>query len=232
MNKQNLYVSFLNALLGVVMSLLLSGNLLIYGLICILLTTVIFIERRWIYEHIFKRKKWLALLGYGFLLVLIVSSVFFFTQPNRDLALIVKETHLFLDELKPGLYEKAYQELSRASQETYSQQDFVTDHEREKIKVEDFRIEGVSINEFDKNKAVIKVSSPFLIYGEPLLNLKLVKEGTDWKIAFGKDMMKRLKPPEIEEDQDPPGLYRTSNKKPTDKEKKRGAVTRFFKKLF
>lgn len=224
MNKQNLYVAFFNSLLGVVLSLLLKGNLLIYALTFVIVLTIIFIERRWIYEKVFQRKKWRAFLGYIVMLVAMVGFLLLITRPNRDVSLIVSATHHFLDHLQPGEYEEAYQALSEVSKNNYSEKDFLSDHENFRIKVHDFRIDEVVINDFDKKKAVVRVSSPFSIYGQNSFNLEVVNENGTWRVAFSPTMIDH-KSSLSEISREPPRENNHEKRRP-------GAIRRFFRKVF
>ncbi len=194
MKKQTLYVAFFNSLLGIVLSLLLKGNLLIYGLTFIVLLTIIFIERQWIFEKIFKRRKGRAVLGYLVMLALMIGFLILLTQPNRDTYLIVQATHQFLDHIHPGEYEEAYKALSEVSKRNYSENDFTSDHDAFRITIQDYRIDEVLINEFDKKKAVVKVSSPFSMYGQNSLNLEVVNDKSGWHVAFSPSMIDHKSP--------------------------------------
>ena len=224
MNKQNLYVAFLNALLGVVLSLLLKGNLLIYVLTLVIVLTIIFIERRWIYEKVFQRKKWRAMLGYTVMLLAMVGFLLLITEPNRDISLIVSSTHHFLDHLQPGEYEQAYQALSEVSKKNYPEKDFVSDHENLHIKVQDFRIDEVALNNFDKKKAAVRVSSPFSLYGQNSFTLEVVNENGAWRVVINPSMIDH-KTSLAETTREPARGKNLEKRRP-------GAVTRFFRKIF
>jgi hypothetical protein len=184
MDKQNLYVALLNATLGVVMSLLVKGSMLIYGLAFIITLTILFIERHRIYDKIFRRKPWLAATGGAVLVIAMAGMLALVTRSNRDRSLIIKTTHDFIDHLKPGEYPEAYEMLSDISKKAYPLDLFVKDNQRSSIQVQDFRIDGVEFNEFDKKKAVVKVSSPFLIYGQSSMSFELVKEDPGWRLVI------------------------------------------------
>lgn len=194
MNKQNLYVAFFNSLLGVVVSLLLKGNLLIYALTFLIVLTILYIERTWIYEKIFRKKKWQAILGYAVMVAAMLGFLMLITEPSRDSTLIVNATHQFLDHVQPGKYEQAYQALTSTSQHNYSESNFINDHEDLRIKVQDFRIDEIVFNEFDKKRAVVKVSSAFSIYGQNSTSLEVVKENGVWKVSFSPTMIDRNTP--------------------------------------
>jgi hypothetical protein len=184
MQKENLYVAFLNALLGVAVTLLLKGNLLIYGLAFLIIVTMLFIERRWVYEKVFRRNPLVAAAGYAALVILMAGFFALVARSGRDTTLIVKTTRSYIRHLQPGEYAKSYELLSTISKKSYPLEKFIKDHQRSAIKVQDFTIEEVKVNEFDKNKAVVRVSSSFLIYGQNSLPLELVKEDGAWKMLF------------------------------------------------
>jgi hypothetical protein len=184
MNKQNLYVALVNAVAGVAISLLLKGNLLIYGLAFIAILTILLIERRWIYEKVFRGKFWWTVTGYAVVFLAMIGAFYLINRANRDISLIIKATHDFVEHLKPGEYDKAYALLSDISKKSYPMDSFIKDNERSSVKIEDFRIDGVELNEFDKKKAVVKVSSPFLIYGQSSMSFESVKEDDGWRLVF------------------------------------------------
>jgi hypothetical protein len=191
MNKQNLYLALLNAAFGVALSLLLQGNLLIYGLAFVALFTILLLERHWIYEKVFRQRFWWAVTGYAALFIGIIGVLSLVTQSNRDRSFIIKTTHDFIDHLKPGEYDQAYALLSEISKKSYPLESFVKDNQRFSIKVQDFRIDGVEFNEFDKTKAVVKVSSPFLIYGQSSMAFEFVKEDSGWRLVFTPSLMQQ-----------------------------------------
>lgn len=239
MNKQNLYIALFNALLGVVVSLLLQGNLLIYALACLLLITLLVIERKWIFENIFGKKKWAARLGYSILFAGVLSFFMLLTQSNREVNLAVETLQSFLERIKHEKYDSAYTLISRDSQSEYTLTSFITDHSS--IKIKDYRIDEASLNEFNKDKAIIKVSSPFLIYGEKSQDMELVKEEEQWKIVLSPRIIPRSpslaesSPESLQTKSQPVLSTKASSPKnnPPPKEKKKGgAVTNFFKKIF
>ncbi len=189
MSKGSLYAAFLNALLGVLLSLLLQGNLLIYVITFIVFLTILIIERRWIYEKIFQRKPWRAMAGYGVLAVAVAGFFVFVTRSNRDTLLIVQTTQAFVQHLKPGEYAKSYEVLSTISKKTYPKDNFIKDHQRSAVTVQDFRIDEIKFNEFDKRKAVVRLSSPFSIYGQSSLAFELIKEAEQWKLVFSPTLL-------------------------------------------
>lgn len=224
MNKESLYIAFLNALFGVVLSLLLKGNLLIYGLTFIVVVTILFIERRWIYEKIFKRKTWRAVAGYACLGLLMIGFAFLVTRSNRDMSLIVKTARDYLSDLQPNKYPQAYEKLSTPSKKSIPLDLFIKNHTQASVTVHDFRIEQAELNEFDKSKAVVRVSSPFLIYGQNSVALELVKEEGKWWVVLSPQMI------------DQKNLQSTAANDSTHRVKKRssssGKMGHFFRSLF
>src|SRR5215510_6450299 len=112
MDKQNLYVALLNAGFGVLISLLVNGSLLIYSLAFIAGFTVLLIERRRIYEKVFRGKLGWTVGGYMMVLISMIAALFVINQGNRDKALIIQATRDFVGHLKPGEYAQAYTVLS------------------------------------------------------------------------------------------------------------------------
>src|SRR5215471_14133902 len=163
MTRQNLYVAVFNAFLGVVFSLLLKGSTLIYVLTFIMVGTIVFIEHKWVYENVFKRRKWRAIVGYAVFVATMAGFLILITSPNRDVSVIVKTVHNYFDHLKPGEYQQSYDLLSDLSRKNYSLSDFIIDHDKAKVEVRDFRIDEVALNEFDKQKAMVRISSPFSV---------------------------------------------------------------------
>lgn len=212
MNKQNLYVSLINTLIGIGISLLLKGNVLICVLAFIILITILFIERQWLYEKIFRRKKWFAVAGYGAVALIMVITLIIFTKSSRDTSVIVKNVNIYFDNIKAGDYQAAYDELSNMSKKAYSLNEFVADHSGNRMKIQDFRVDDVIFNRYDHKKAVVTISSPFLIYGQGTLPLEMVNEDDGWRIVLSKAIV--------------------DGRMPGKENKKSGAVSRFFKKIF
>ncbi len=105
-------------------------------------------------------------------------------RANRDKSAIIQTTHDFIGHIKPGEYEKAYDLLSDTSKKSYPKDAFLKDNQKAAAKVEDFRIDGVEFNEFDKKKALVKVSSPFMIYGQTSMAFECVKQDDGWRLVF------------------------------------------------
>jgi len=193
---------------------LLQGSILAYTLIVILVGTIIFIERKWIYENVFKWKKWYAVAGYSVLAAVMMGFLFFITAPSRETSLIVKRVNGFLQNVTAGDYQSAYEQLSEVSKKAYDLNDFVNDHKEKRIKFQNFIIHEVIFNKYDKRQAVAMVSSPFMLYGRETLNLEMIKEGGEWRIDFSRTIV----------NPNAPGQGKSK--------KKEGRITNFFNKLF
>ena len=193
---------------------LLQGSVLAYALIVILIGTIIFIERKWIFENVFRWKKWYAVAGYSVLAAVMLIFLFFITAPSRDTTLIVKRVNGFLQDVTAGNYRGAYEQLSEVSKKAYTLNDFVNDHVENRIKVQNFRIDEVIFNEYDKRKAVVVVASPFMLYGRETLNMEMIKEEEGWRIVFSRTIFH------------PNAFGQVKSKK------KGGYIANFFKKLF
>lgn len=189
LKKENLYVALVNTLLGMGVTSLLKGSVLAYTLIVILIGTLIFIERKWIYEKVFRFKKWYAAAGYSVLAAVMLVFLFLITAPNRDTSLIVKRVNGFLQNVTAGDYRSAYEQLSEVSKKTYALNDFANDHKENRIKFQNFIIHDVTFNKYDKKQAVAMVSSPFMLYGRETLNLEMIKEGGEWRIDFSRTII-------------------------------------------
>jgi len=194
LNKQSLYVTLVNVFLGVLASFLLKATALTCVLTTIVVITIAFIERKWLYEKIFRNNKWYAVAGYSFLAVVIITGSFFITQPDRDTSQIIKTANVFLNEIKSGDYEKAWNKLSSISKSSYPLKAFVMDHSNHRVKINDFRIDDVIFNKYDGSKVVAMVSSPFSLYGQNTLQLEMIKEENGWRIVFSKEMFKKASP--------------------------------------
>ena len=195
-------------------SFLLKGSILAVVLIIIAIGTIIFIERKWIYENVFRRKKRYAVAGYSFLAALMLVLLSLITSPSRDTSHIIKLVNGFLQDVTAGDYRGAYEQLSEVSKKAYTLKDFANDHADNCIKVQNFRIDEVIFNKYDKTKAVAVVSSPFTLYGRETLNLEMIKEEEGWRIVFSKTMFHP----------NTPGQGKSK--------KTGGIITNFFKKLF
>ena len=214
MKKENLYVALINTLLGMGVVSLLQGSILAYALAVILVGTIIFIERTWLYENVFRRKKWYAIAGYSVLAASMLVFLFFITATSRNTSLIVKQVNGFLHNLTVGDYRDAYEQLSEVSKKAYTLNDFTDDHKEKRIKFQNFIIHEVIFNKYDKGQAVAAVSSPFLLYGHETLNLDMIKEKGEWRIDFSRNMV------------NPNAPSAGRNKR------NGGLITNFFNKLF
>ena len=214
MKKENLYITLINIFIGMGVSFLLKGSMLAVVLIVIAIGTVIFIERKWIYQNVFRGKKRYAGVGYSLLAILMLVFLFLITSPSRDTSHIIKLVNGFLQNVTSGDYRGAYEQLSEESKKAYTQKDFVNDHVGNRIKVQNFRIDEVIFNEYDKRKAVVVVSSPFTLYGRETLHLELIKEEEGWRIVFSRT------------------IFHLNDPGQGEIKKKGGLITNFLKNLF
>ena len=97
MKKETLYITLINIFIGMGVSFLLKGNILAVVLIIIAIGTIIFIERKWVYENVFRRKKRYAAAGYSFLAALMMVFLTLITLPSRDTSHIIKLVNGFLE---------------------------------------------------------------------------------------------------------------------------------------
>ena len=195
-------------------SFLLKGSILAVVLIIIAIGTIIFIERKWIYENVFRRKRLYAVTGYSFLATFMLVFLFLITSPSRDTSHIVKLVNGFLQNVTSGDYRDAYKQLSDVSKKAYTLNDFANDHVEKRIKVQNFRIDEVIFNEYDKRKAVVVVASPFMLYSRETLNMEMIKEEEGWRIVFSRTIFRPKASGQV-------------------KSKEKGSyITNFFKKLF
>jgi hypothetical protein len=214
MKKENLYITIINIFIGMGVSFLLKGSVLAVVLIVIMIGTIIFIERKWIYQNVFRRKKQYAAVGYSFLAVLMLAFLFLLTSPGRDTSHIIRLVDGFLQDVTSGDYRGAYEQLSEASKKAYTLNDFINDHVENSVKIQNFRIDEVIFNKYDKKKAVAVVSSPFTLYGRETLNQEMIKEEGGWRIVFSRTIFH-------------------PNAPGGGKSNRRGSsITNFFKKLF
>jgi len=214
LKKENLYITLINIFIGLGVTFLLKGSILAVILIVIAIGTIIFIERKWIYENVFRKKKLYAVAGYSLLATLILVFLFLITSPSRDTSHIVKLVNGFLQNVTSGDYRNAYEQLSEVSKKEYPLKDFVNDHMENRIKIQNFRIDDVIFNEYDKRKAVAVVSSPFMLYGRETLDMEMIKEEEGWRIVFSRTIFH------------PNALNQPKSKS------NGGVITNFFKKFF
>ena len=180
----------INTFLGLGASLLLKDNIVIAWLIgALVIGTVIFIERAWLNEYMFRNRKSYSLAAYSILAGVFLAGMFFVTEPMRKTSAVIASTTAFLTGVKSGDYKDAYACLSAASQMSYPLTDFIEDHSRNHIKIREFTIDQVTFNKFDRNKALANVTSPFTLYGHEALNLELIKEGGAWRIVFSRNLV-------------------------------------------
>ena len=190
MNKQSIYITMINTFLGLGASLLLKDNLAIAWIIgALIISTVIFIERVWLNENLFRKRKSYCLGAYTILTVIFAAGLFIVTEPMRKTSAIIASTTTFLSGIKAGEYENAYERLSGASKLSYPLADFMRDHAANRIVIKDFTINQVLFNKFDSKRATATVSSPFTLYGHETLSMELIKEGGTWRIVFSRNIV-------------------------------------------
>lgn len=205
-----------NSFIGIVASLLLKDNAVIAWIIgALVISTIMYIERAWLKENIFRNRRSYTFTAYALLLTIFLVGLFLVTEPMRKTSAIIASTTTFLTGIKSGDYKVAYARLSHASQQDYQLADFIEDHSKNHIKFKDFTIDQVTFNKFDRNKALAMISSPFNLYGHETLNLELIKEAGEWHVVFSKNIVMAGKP--------------LSSGKTN---KKGGAITNFFNSLF
>ncbi|MGA9111799.1 MAG: hypothetical protein WB290_16080 [Smithella sp.] len=214
MNKENLYITLINVFIGMSVTFLFKGSILAVVLIVIVIGTIIFIERNWIYENVFRSKKRYAVVGYSFLAALVLFFLFMITSQSRDTSQIIKLVNGFMQNVTSSDYRGAYAQLSEVSKKEYTLNDFVHDHLKNRIKIKNFRIDDVIFNEYDKKQAVAVVSSPFTLYGRETLNMEIIREEDGWRIVFSRAIFH------------PNALGQEKNKQ------RGGSIINFFKKLF
>ena len=175
--------------------LLNSSALIAFVISFLTIGTILFIERKWINERIFRQKKWCAIAAYSFLAVLLIVGLFFVTKPNREISLILKSVHVYLNDIKAGDYRGAYEQLSSASKKNYPLDHFIRYHSNKGIKIQDFTVDKVMFNQYDDRKAEVVVASPFLLYGREKLDLEMIKENKKWCIVVSKTTISDKIPP-------------------------------------
>jgi hypothetical protein len=217
LNKGSIYITLTNTFIGISASFLLHSSTVIAFVVSFLtIGTILFIERKWVNEKIFRQKKWCAIAAYSFLAVLLIVGLFFLTKPNREMSLVLKNVHIYLNDIKAGDYRGAYEQLSSTSKESYPLDYFIKYHSSNNIKIQDFTIDQAMFNQYDNKKAEVVVKSPFLLYGREKLDLEMIKEGKKWCVVIN-----RMVIPD-----------KTSVATKIGNSKKSGVITSFFKKLF
>ena len=214
LNKENLYITLINIFIGMSVAFLFKGSVLAVVLIVIVIGTIIFVERNWIYENVFRSKRRYAVVGYSLLAALVLFFLFMITSHSRDTSQIIKLVNGFMQNVTSSDYQDAYAQLSEISKKEYALNDFVHDHQENRIKIKNFRIDDVIFNEYDKRQAVAVVSSPFMLYGRETLNMEIIRDKEGWRIVFSRAIFH------------PNPLSQEKNKP------KGGYITNFFKKLF
>lgn len=185
----------INSFLGLGASLLLKDNIAIAWIVgALVISTVIFIERAWLNENLFRKRRSYSLIAYSVLTITFVVGLYLVTGSMRKTSAIITSTSSFMTGIKAGDYKTAYTHLSAASQSSYPLASFVEDHVYNRIKIEEFTIDQVTFNKFDSKKAVAIVSSPFTIYGHETINLELVKEEGIWRVVLSRNVVVAGKP--------------------------------------
>lgn len=196
MNKQGIYITMINSFIGIAASLLLKDNAVVALIIvALIIGTVMFIERAWLNEQLFRNRRNYALAAYSVLAALFLAGLFLVTEPMRKTSAIIASTSAFLNGIKSGDYKGAYAHLSLASRQGYPLADFIGDHASNRVKIQDFTIDQVTFNKFDNKKALAMVSSPFRLYGHETLNLELIKEEGAWRVVFSRKTVVTGNPP-------------------------------------
>lgn len=223
MNKESIYITLINTFLGISTSLLIKSSTIIAFVISFLtIGTILFIERKWINEKIFRQNKRYAIAAYSFLLVLLIVGLFFLTKPDREISQILKSVHVHLNAIKAGNYQGAYEQLSSASKKNYPLDHFIKYHSNNNLKIQDFTVDRVTFNQYDDKKAQVVITSPFLLYGREKLDLEMIKEGEKWCVVLSK--MTIADKTSV--------AAKIGNSKKNGDSKKRGAISNFFRKLF
>lgn len=187
MNKQGLYITIINTFIGLGTSLLLKDNAVVICVIAgLVIGTILYIERAWLTEHLFRNNWRYTYSAYVVVAVIFLVGLFFATEPMRKTSAIIASTTSFIDGVKSGDYKGAYTKLSHTSQQDYSLDDFSADHANGRVKIQDFTIDQVTFNKFDSKKALAVITSPFKIYGHETLNLELAKEEGAWRVVLSR----------------------------------------------
>jgi hypothetical protein len=234
LNRQSLYVAIINTMIGVGASLLFKDNLAIaWVLMVLVLITIIYIERAWLFVNVFRSRLGIAVATATLMAALFLAGLVVTTEPQRKTRAVVRTITLFLGSLKSNNQSAAYNLLSRSSRETYLRADFIGDHSGCR-RLKDFTIEQVTLNHYDGNKAHVQVSSPFQIFGHGTTNMELVREMGEWRVVLDrKEVIVEQPAPApaaaVKRPVPKKGAKRTA---PEDLKKKNGAVTSFFKKIF
>jgi hypothetical protein len=190
LNKQGIYITLVNAFIGIVASLLLKDNAVVaFIIITLILGTVMFIERASLNAFLFGNHKHYALAAYAVLGIVFLSGLYLVTQPMRKTSAIVASATTYLDGIKTRDYKSAYASLSNESRQRYPVTAFVEDHANGRVEIQDFTIDQVAFNKFDNKKAVATISSPFGIYGHETINMELIREEGAWRVVFSRNIV-------------------------------------------
>jgi hypothetical protein len=219
-------------MIGVSASLLFKDNYaLVMAAIGLVIGTILYIERKWIFSNIFRQKLGAAIAATVLVLGLFAAGFVQITAPQRKTKAAIRTVTTFLGELKAGRQTTAYNLLSKSSRDSYLHKDFIADQSGGLLKIKDFTIEQVNLNKYDANKARVIISSPFQIFGHANMDMDLVRENSEWRIVLTR---KDIVPEPVA----PPAEKQTASVKPASlrksakQKKKDGAVTSFFKSIF
>jgi hypothetical protein len=190
LNKQGIYITLVNAFIGIVASILLKDNAVVaLILVTLIIGTVLFIERAWLNQFLFRNRRRYALAAYSVLAIGFIFGLVIATGPMRKTSAIIASTTAYLDCIKAGDAKGAYGLMSAESRQSYPLADFIGDHADNRVRIQDFTIEQVTVNKFNSNKAQATVSSPFGIYGHETLNMELAREEGVWRIVFSRNIV-------------------------------------------
>lgn len=189
MKKEGFYATLINTLVGMGIFPLLKGNLLALVLITIFIITLIILERKWIYRVIFRRKRNFAIAGYFGLVAVFLITLFVLTTPTRETSVIVKQVNGFLHKVTKGHYQDAYKHLSDESKKAYPLREFSRDHTKNRVKIQNFVIQDVTFNKYDKSEAAVVVAAPLKLYDRDAISLDMVKENGEWRVVFSRSIV-------------------------------------------
>jgi len=139
-------------------------------------------------------------IGAGAVIGVLLTLIFQYiagSSPAREAPRIQQAAADYVSHIKPGEYSKAYSQLSQKTQESYTKDQFLTDHEDALWNSRESQIEEVLIDAQDPKKASVKVSGPIPFYNQQPLYLNLVKENKEWKIALEPSLVVKKAPPPV-----------------------------------
>ena len=129
----------------------------------------------------------------GGILTLLIQY-FVADTPAREYPRIQQAAQAYVNHIQPGEYSKAYSELSKKTQENYTKDQFLTDHEDALWNSRESQIEAVFVDAQDPSKASAKISGPIPFYNQRPLYLNLIKENKEWKIALEPSLVVKKAP--------------------------------------